>query len=70
MKPEMTIRNPLVDMFVIKGRSDSNYATNPETHKSVSGLEVMLNDAPVVMRSVGQKIIVLSVTEAELIALA
>ena len=38
--------------------------------KSVSGLEVTLNNAPVVMRSVSQEIIALSVTEAELIVLA
>ena len=70
LEPQMTIKNPLLDAFIVKGWSDSNYATNPETHKSVSSLEVTLNGAPVVMRSVGQKIIALSVTEAELIALA
>ena len=70
LQPEMTFKNPLLDMLIIKGRSDSNYATNPETRKSVSGMEVTLNGAPVVMRSVGQKIIALSVTEAELIAMA
>ena len=58
------------EKFIVKGRCDSNYATNEETRKSVSGLEVALNNAPVVMRSIGQKIIALSVTEAELIAMA
>ena len=70
LAPEMTIKNPLTDLFVLNGRSDGDYATNPETRKSVSGMEVTLNGAPVIMRSVGQKIIALSVTEAELIALA
>ena len=70
LKPSMITGDPKIDYFIVKGRADSNYATNPETRKSVSGLEVTLNDAPVVMRSVGQKIIALSVTEAELIALA
>jgi len=70
LQPDMRIKDPKVDYFTIKGRSDSNYATNVETRKSVSGLEVLLNGAPVVMRSIGQKIIALSVTEAELIALA
>jgi len=53
----------------MKGWADSNYATNPETRKSTSGIEVTLNRAPVMMRSVGQKIIALLVTEAELIAM-
>ena len=70
LEPQMTIKNPLLDAFIVKGWLDSNYATNPETRKSVSSLKVTLNGVPVVMRSVGQKIIVLSVTEAELIALA
>ena len=55
--------------FIIKGKMDRNYATNPETRKSVSVFEVTLNGAPVVMRSVGQKIISLSVTEAEILVL-
>ena len=70
LNPVMDIINPKSDAFKVKGRSDSNYATNVETRKSVSGLEVTLNNAPVVMRSIGQKIVALSVTEAELIALA
>lgn len=69
LRPELNVKNPRTDCFTVKGRADSNYATNPEIRKSVSGLEVTLNGAPVVMRSIGQKIIALSVTEAELIAL-
>ena len=57
------------EKFIMKGWADSNYATNPETRKSTSGIEVTLNRAPVMMRSVGQKIIALLVTEAELIAM-
>jgi len=64
----MTINDPKVDLFIIKGRTDSNYAINSETRKNVTGIEVTLNGAPVVMRSIGQKIVALSVTEAELIA--
>ena len=70
LTPEMTIKDPQNDLFNTKGRSDSNYATNVETRKSVSGMEVTLNGAPVVMCSVGKKIIALSVTEAEFIAMA
>ena len=65
----MTVKNPRTDYLTIKGREDSNHTTNPETRKSASGLEVTLNGEPVLMRSIGQKIIDLSVTEAELIAL-
>ena len=66
-KPKIIIGDPKLDYFIIKGRVDSNYATSPETRKSISGLEVILNGAAVVMRSVRQKIIALSVIESELI---
>ena len=65
----MNICNSRIQKFIVRGRADSNYTTNKEIHKSVSSLEVTLNSILVVMRSVGQKIIILSVTEAELIAL-
>ena len=64
----MITNDPRKDFFIIKGRTDSNYATNSETRKSTSSIEVTLNGALVVMRSIGQKIVALSVTEAELIA--
>jgi len=70
LNPLMGMKNARKEKFIIKGRGDSNYATNTETRRSVSGIEVTLNGAPVVMRSVGQKIVALSVTETELIALA
>ena len=66
----MIIDNLLKDLFIIKGRLDSNYTTNVETRKSVSGMEVTLNSIPVVMRSIRLKIIALLVAEAKLIALA
>ena len=70
LSSEMNITNPLTDLFVIKGRSDSNSVTNIETRKSVSGIEVTLNGALVVMQSMGQKIIALLSTKVELIGLA
>ena len=66
----MCIINPKLDGFKTKGRSDRNYATHIETRKSVSGLEVTLDNATVVIQIIDQKIIALSVTGAELIALA
>jgi len=58
------IDNPRSQSFIIKVRSDSNYATNPETRKIISGMEVTLTDTPVVMRSEGQFFFAFSVTEA------
>ena len=55
--------------FKIKGKSDSNYATCKETRRSVTGYIVWLEDALIAVKSGMQKIVVLSVTEAEVIAL-
>ena len=41
--------------FTIGGRSDSDYATNPDTRKSVTGCRVLLNGAPVAWCSSTQK---------------
>ena len=51
--------------FRIHGRSDSDYATNPDDRKSVSSSRVLLEDCPVVFRSATQKTVTMSVTESE-----
>jgi hypothetical protein len=51
--------------FEITGESDSDYAKCLDTRKSISGIAVFLNKAPVVFRSATQKTVCLSVTEAE-----
>ena len=51
--------------FKIGGRSDSDYATDPESRRSVSGTRVSVNEAPVMWRATTQKGVTLSVTEAE-----
>ena len=51
--------------FEIWGRSDSDYATNPDDRRSVSGGRVFVNGAPVTFQSATQKFVTLSVTEAE-----
>ena len=51
--------------FVIHGRSDSDYTTNTDDRRSVSGGRVFLNGAPIIFRSATQKFVTLSVTEAE-----
>ncbi len=54
--------------WIIGGHADSNYATNPDDQKSVSGTQVFLNGSPVIVKSLTQKVVTLSVTEAELYA--
>ena len=54
--------------FRIHGRSDSDYATNPDDRRSVSGGRVFVNDVPISFRSVTQKFVMLSVTEAKIAA--
>lgn len=51
--------------LVIRGMSDSNYATDQETRKSTTGIIVYLEETVVASRSAGQNSAALSVTEAE-----
>ena len=55
-------------LFEIDGLSDSDYAKDPVTRRSVSGWTVTLNGAPYVRKSKMQKFVTLSVTEAECVA--
>lgn len=54
--------------FRIKGRSDSTYASDQTTMRSVTGTTVFLEDAPVAMKCFQQKTVTLSSAEAELMA--
>jgi hypothetical protein len=51
--------------FIITGYSDSDYAKDTDTRRSVSDTAVMLEGSPVSMQSNTQKSVTLSVTEAE-----
>jgi len=52
--------------FIICGRSDSDYAKDTQTRKSISGYRVLLEGAPVTFKSSSmQKSVALSVCEAE-----
>ncbi len=51
--------------FIISGQSDSNYAKDSQTQKSISGSRVLLDGAPVMFKSSTQKSIALSVCKAE-----
>lgn len=54
--------------FEITGYSDSDYAKDPETRKSVSGWTAMLNGALFTRKSRMQKFVTMSVTEAKCVA--
>ena len=54
--------------FIISGKSDSDYAKQPEDRRSISGSIIYLEGAPVMFKSATQKHVALSVTEAELYA--
>jgi hypothetical protein len=51
--------------FIISGRSDSDYAKDTQTQKSISGYRVLLKGAHVMFKSSTQKSVTLSVCEAE-----
>ena len=51
--------------FEIRGRSDTDYAKDPETRHSVTGTRVSLCGAAVGTRSAGQRYVTLSVCESE-----
>jgi len=52
----------------VKGRSDSDYAKDPEKHRSVSGWAAFLEEAAVSDTSKMQDCVTLSVTEAETVS--
>jgi hypothetical protein len=54
--------------FEITGVSDSDYAKDMQTRKSVSGYATFLNGALVTEKSKMQECVTLSVTKAELVA--
>jgi hypothetical protein len=54
--------------FTISGQSDSEYAKDPETRKSIMGYITYMNGTPITTRCKTENIVALSVTEAELIA--
>jgi len=68
LKPNRTWNGKKGFLFRIRGKSDSDYATCPDTRKSMSGYAVFLEGAPITVKSLMQQIIALSVTEAETIA--
>lgn len=54
------------EFVIIKGLADGELAKCPMTRRSVSGQSVLLEGAPVSMKSVMQKTVAISITESEL----
>lgn len=55
-------------LFEVSGRSDSDYAKDPDKRCSVSGYSTFLHGAPVTMKSRMQGCVTLDVTLAELVS--
>ena len=53
----------------LTGEADSNYATCKDTRRSVSGIVVKMEDTVIAVKSGMQKVVALSTTEAETIAI-
>ena len=66
MKPNFGAEN----MWSMLAFCDSDYATDPDTRKSVSGFVLYLCGVPISWQSKGQKLVTLSSTEAEYISLS
>jgi len=68
LKPNRTWNRKKGFLFRIQGKSDSGYATCLVTRKSLSEYGVFLEGAPITVKILMQRIIALSVTEAETIS--
>ena len=53
--------------FKIHGESDSDYATNPDDCRSISGGRVFVNVTSISFHSITQRFVTLSATEAEIV---
>ena len=68
LKPTVRWDGSPMLLFEITGYSDSDWAKDPITRRSVSGWLTFLFDSPISMKSKMMPIVALSVTEAELFA--
>jgi hypothetical protein len=66
LAPKGTWNGDNSDELVVKGMSDTTYASDYDTRRSVMGRMTFLNEAPVIIRSKMQQYVDLSVTESEL----
>jgi len=68
LKPDASWDGDPHFLFRVSGRSDSDYAKDPDRRRSVSGYSTFLCGAPVTMRCRMQGCVTLSVTEAEMVS--
>jgi hypothetical protein len=70
LKPDIRAWNrlPPGHKFVMAGKADSAHVSCSDTMRSTGGQTVLLEGAPVVMRSKMQKVVVLSSTETDLMS--
>ena len=66
LKPSQKWDGSNKHQFCIRGQSDSDYAKDTQTRRSVSGYVVYVEDAPTMHRSATQKTVALSSCKAEL----
>jgi hypothetical protein len=66
LKPDLKWSDDPEFKLVIRGISDSDFAKDLETWKSVIGNSTLLCEAPVIQRSTMQIIVALSAMEAEI----
>ena len=58
----------MVNPLEIEGYADANYATDPDSRRSITGYTVTLNRAAIAFKSIQQKTVTLSSCEAELMS--
>ncbi|GMF40942.1 unnamed protein product [Phytophthora lilii] len=58
------------DKVVLEAYTDANWGSNLDDRRSVSGIMVMIGDAPVVFKSKYQRTVAVSLAEAEYMALS
>jgi Reverse transcriptase (RNA-dependent DNA polymerase) len=68
IKPNTTWNGGREHVFIVTGRSDSNYAACPDTRRSVTGFSIFVHGASTENKCNMQNWVVLSVSEAELAA--
>ena len=69
-KLKMKIKRSDGELFMIEGYSDSDYASNKDDRRSISGMVIYLCGIPIMWKSKSQKAVTLSSTEAEYYSLS
>ena len=70
LKLRLKVERTNGNVFMIEGYSDSDYASNKDDRKSISGMVIYLCGVPIMWKSKSQKAVTLSSTEAEYYSLS